>query len=93
MVFLARKARALSEALSDGRPTSESQAYPDGLTKREVEVLALLAHGAQTKAIAVRLSISAKTADHHIQSVYDKTGARGRAAAALFAAQQGLVRS
>ncbi len=85
-------ARAVLEAAGHRRRASE-QVYPAGLTRREVEVLVLLARGAQTKVIAARLSISAKTADHHIQSVYGKTGARGRAAAALFAAQQGLVRS
>lgn len=83
-------ARAVLEAAGHRRRASE-QVYPAGLTRREVEVLALLARGSQTKVIAARLSISAKTADHHIQRVYDKTGARGRAAAALFAAQQGLL--
>jgi HD-GYP domain-containing protein (c-di-GMP phosphodiesterase class II) len=85
-------ARAVLAAAGHRRRVSE-QVYPAGLTRREVEVLELLARGAQTKAIAARLSISAKTADHHIQSVYDKTGARGRAAAALFAVQQGLLQS
>jgi HD-GYP domain-containing protein (c-di-GMP phosphodiesterase class II) len=85
-------ARAVLEAAGHGRRASE-QVYPAGLTRREVEVLVLLARGSQTKVIAARLSISAKTADHHIQSVYEKTGARGRAAAALFAVQQGLLQS
>lgn len=65
--------------------------YPAGLTPREVEVLRLLATGMPTKAIAARLLISDKTADHHIQSVYDKTNARGRAVVALFAVEHGLV--
>jgi response regulator RpfG family c-di-GMP phosphodiesterase/DNA-binding CsgD family transcriptional regulator len=85
-------ARAVLEAAGHRRRASE-QVYPAGLTRREVEVLSLLARGAQTKVIAARLSISAKTADHHIQSVYEKTGARGRAAAALFAVQQGLLQN
>ena len=85
-------ARAVLEAAGHRRRVSE-RVYPAGLTRREVEVLALLARGAQTKVIAARLSISAKTADHHIQNVYEKTGARGRAAAALFAVQQGLLPS
>jgi HD-GYP domain-containing protein (c-di-GMP phosphodiesterase class II) len=83
-------ARAVLEAAGHRRRTSE-QVYPAGLTRREVEVLALLAYGSQTKVIAQRLFISPKTADHHIQSVYEKTGARSRAAAALFAVEHGLL--
>lgn len=65
--------------------------YPAGLTPREVEVLRLVVMGLPTKAIAARLFISIKTADHHIQNIYEKTGARGRAVAALFAVEHGLT--
>ena len=82
--------RAVLEAAGHRGRTAET-VYPAGLTRREVEVLALLAHGSQTKVIAQRLFISPKTADHHIQSVYEKTGARSRAAAALFAVEHGLL--
>ena len=56
---------------------------PAGLTEREAEVVALLARGLQTKQVARRLGISAKTADHHIQNAYAKIGVSTRAAAAL----------
>jgi HD-GYP domain-containing protein (c-di-GMP phosphodiesterase class II) len=65
--------------------------YPDGLTNREVDVIKLLVTGSATKTIAGRLSISPKTADKHIQSVYDKTKARGRAPVALYALRHGLM--
>lgn len=58
---------------------------PGGLTAREVEVLIEIARGLSTKAIAKALDISPKTADHHIQKIYEKTGTRSRAAAALYA--------
>jgi HD-GYP domain-containing protein (c-di-GMP phosphodiesterase class II) len=64
---------------------------PAGLTEREAEVVALLARGLQTKQVARRLGISAKTADHHIQNAYAKIGVSTRAAAALFAMQHGLT--
>lgn len=64
---------------------------PAGLTEREVEVLVLIARGLTTKEVAVRLGISAKTADHHIQHIYAKIGVTTRGAAALFAVQAGLV--
>jgi HD-GYP domain-containing protein (c-di-GMP phosphodiesterase class II) len=71
-----------------GKATS---VYPDNLTKRESEVLALLARGLATKEIAARLFISPKTADNHIQKVYEKTGARSRTAAAMYALKHGLI--
>ena len=62
-----------------------------GLTAREVEVLILLARGLSNKQIAARLVITPKTAGNHIEHIYAKTGASGRAAAALFAMQHGLL--
>jgi HD-GYP domain-containing protein (c-di-GMP phosphodiesterase class II) len=64
---------------------------PAGLTKREAEVIGLLARGLQTKQVARLLGISAKTADRHIQNAYGKIGVSTRAAAALFAMEHGLA--
>ena len=60
--------------------------------RREVEVLRLAAEGLTTAEIADRLYISAKTADRHIQHIYTKIGASNRAAATLWAVEQGLAR-
>jgi DNA-binding NarL/FixJ family response regulator len=67
------------------------QEGPAGLTTREVEVLKLLALGLSNKQIAARLVISPKTAGNHIEHIYTKIGANSRAAAGLFAMQQGLL--
>ena len=64
---------------------------PAGLTEREARVVGMLAGGMQTKQVAAALEISAKTADHHIQSAYRKIGVSTRAAATLFAMEHGLV--
>lgn len=64
---------------------------PAGLTDREVQVVGLLARGHQTKQIAQVLGISAKTADRHVQNAYGKIGVSTRAAAALFAMENGLT--
>jgi DNA-binding CsgD family transcriptional regulator len=61
------------------------------LSRREVEVLRLAARGLTTRQIADRLYISTKTADHHIQHIYDKIGVSTRAAAALWAMQHAVV--
>ncbi len=65
--------------------------WPGGLTDREVEVLRLAARGMSNKEIGATLSISPKTADHHIQHIYDKIGVSTRAGAALFAMEHDLI--
>ena len=74
-----------------GSPARRGVDRVGGLTGREVEVLKLAARGLTTAAIAERLFISAKTANHHIQHVYTKIGVSTRAAAALWAMQHDLV--
>jgi HD-GYP domain-containing protein (c-di-GMP phosphodiesterase class II) len=64
---------------------------PAGLTEREAEVLRLLVRGLRTKQVARELTISAKTADHHVQNVYAKLGVSSRAAATLVALEHGIV--
>lgn len=79
---------AVIEASGQRAPRLER---PAGLTDREVEVVGLIARGQQTKQIARALGISVKTADRHIQNVYAKLGVSTRAAATLFAMENGLV--
>ena len=72
-----------------GHRVPRRQDGPAGLTAREVEVLKLLALGLSNKQIAARLVIAPKTAGNHIEHIYSKIGANSRAAAGLFAMQQG----
>jgi predicted ATPase/class 3 adenylate cyclase/DNA-binding CsgD family transcriptional regulator len=64
---------------------------PAGLSRREVEVLRLVAAGRSTSDIATELFISSKTADHHIQHIYVKIGASNRVAATRWALEHGIV--
>jgi len=64
---------------------------PGGLTRREVEVLRLIARGASTKNVAARLVISPKTAGTHIEHIYAKRGVSSRVEASLFAVNAGLL--
>jgi HD-GYP domain-containing protein (c-di-GMP phosphodiesterase class II) len=87
-LFDAEAATAVLYAAGQHTPRIER---PAGLTEREAEVVGLLARGLQTKQIASALGISAKTADHHVQSAYGKIGVSTRAAATLFAMEHGLT--
>ena len=56
------------------------------LTRREEEVLELLALGLSNSKIGERLFISTKTAEHHVGRILSKLGLRSRAEAAAYAA-------
>jgi two-component system, NarL family, response regulator LiaR len=77
-------------AIADG---SASVAAPDQdrLTRREFEVLGLIARGRSNKRIAFELGISEKTVKTHVGHVLAKLGVTDRTQAALLAVQQGLV--
>jgi DNA-binding CsgD family transcriptional regulator len=61
-----------------------------GLTRREAEVLQLIAGGYSNRRIAKELFISEKTASTHVSNILSKLGATGRTEAAAMAHQRGL---
>jgi len=68
----------------------ESQPNPwvaAGVTAREADVLRLVADGLANKQIAVRLQLSPRTVEKHVESLLRKTGARSRTGLAAAAAQ------
>ena len=66
-------------------------AAASALTKRELEVLRLLAAGLGQEAIARDLAISSKTVGTHIQRILTKLGVHSRAEAVAVAHRIGLV--
>ena len=72
-------------------PPGPGRKPPDGLTAREVEVLALLASGPSNTEIAQRLYLSNATVKTHINRIFAKTGARDRAQAVRYAYQHRLA--
>lgn len=84
----AARANALARSHGAG-PNAE---HTHRLTEREREVLALVATGRTSRAIADELSISEKTVARHLSNIYAKLGVQSRAAATAYAYEHGLVR-
>jgi DNA-binding NarL/FixJ family response regulator len=63
----------------------------DGLTQRELQMVAMVARGLVAKEIAHELRISEKTVRNHISNIYRKLGIFDRSQAVLYAIRKGLV--
>jgi DNA-binding NarL/FixJ family response regulator len=84
--------RAITEVCSGGAPmtgeiarlviqsfqSSPGQFNEEGLSTRELEILALLPQGLTNKEIAVRLGISSETVRTHLGHIYEKLHVQGR---------------
>jgi len=75
---------ALMRSAAGAEPTAT-------LTKRELDVLRLVAEGLTNKEIGARLFVSADTINGHLDSVYHKLGVSDRAHAVAVALRRGLV--
>lgn len=84
----ADRAQAIfAETARDGGATD----FPFGLTRREIDVLRLLADGHQDKEIATTLYIGYRTASSHVAAIMAKLGVDSRTAAVARAIRLGLV--
>ena len=61
-----------------------------GLTKREMQVLALVAVGKSNRAIATELFLSERTVERHLSNILAKLGVGSRTAAAAYAFERGI---
>ena len=62
-----------------------------GLTRRELEVLRLIAVGKSNREIAAALYLSPRTAERHVANIYLKLGAHSKAEAAAYALRHNLA--
>jgi len=81
-------ATMLNEVRRMDQPVAEQERV---VTKREEEVLQLIADGCSTPEVAERLYISQKTVKNHLASIYQKLDARDRTQAVLSAVRMGIV--
>lgn len=70
---------------------SEGQEGNGALTRRELEILQLIATGASTKTMAGRLHVSPATVRNHVQNILSKLGAHSRLEAVASATRQRLL--
>ena len=77
----------MNEKLAQEREMLEDEK----LTRREIEVLKLLAEGLFNKEIAYKLSISEKTVKNHVSNIFKKIGVFDRTQAAVYAIKNNIV--
>lgn len=85
-------ALAMSTPVVETLPqTAPAEKPPFGLTRREVEVLRLVASGLTDAQVAEELIISPRTVSKHLQSIYSKLSLSTRSAATRFAIEHNLL--
>jgi non-specific serine/threonine protein kinase len=83
--------QATDYALSDIEPANLVDADP--LTRREREVVKLLAAGMTNRQLAERLFIAERSAEGHVERIRNKLGVRSRTEVATWAVEHGLKAS
>jgi DNA-binding NarL/FixJ family response regulator len=89
--LLARVGRSLGRRSLDATSESEAEELIDALTRRERDVLDLLAAGRSSKQIAGELVISPRTLGTHMQHILRKLGVHNRTQALAIATRAGFV--
>ena len=89
--IVARRLRALGARDVKRGPRAPTRENAAGLTRRELDVLPLLAEGLRNADIARRLVVSQKTVDHHVSAILRKLRVRTRGEAAAQAVRLGLL--
>src|SRR6185436_5129540 len=88
------RARTVLESLKHSPQTggkADAHSRNGGLTKREIEVLRLVAEGLNNQTIAERLFVSDHTVHRHLANILRKLSVSTRAAAVAQAARRGLL--
>lgn len=80
-----------AQRLAERKPAFDAAEMPDPLTKRELEVLRLMAAGLSNKEIAGALNAGETTVKSHVSSVLSKMGVRDRTRAVLRALERGYI--
>lgn len=93
-IYLFRDVSTAKELLSLVQERLAPPAAPpetSGLTRRELEILRLVASGANTRATAERLQVSPATIRNHVQNIMGKLGVHSRVQAVAYASTHRLL--
>jgi DNA-binding NarL/FixJ family response regulator len=85
------ESQMLKGMLSEMKPQGPVPAAARNLTKREREILSLVAEGMSNREIAERLVLSPETVKSHVAAILEKLGVSDRTQAAIYAVRNGLV--
>jgi DNA-binding NarL/FixJ family response regulator len=83
----------LKGMLSEMKPGAATPSAARNLTKREREILALVAEGLSNREIADKLVLSPETVKSHVAAILEKLNVSDRTQAAIYAVRNGLVES
>jgi DNA-binding NarL/FixJ family response regulator len=81
----------VSRALDRLAQREEAKKIAEVLSKRETEIVKMVAAGLRNKEIAVKLSIGEGTVKTHLHTIYEKLGVHGRVELTMYAYERGLT--
>lgn len=81
----------VSRALDRLAQREDSKKIAEVLSKRETEIVKMVAAGLRNKEIALKLSIGEGTVKTHLHTIYEKLGVHGRVELTMYAYERGLI--
>jgi DNA-binding NarL/FixJ family response regulator len=81
----------VSRALERLSQREEAKKIVEVLSKRETEIVKMVASGLRNKEIALKLSIGEGTVKTHLHTIYEKLGVHGRVELAMYALERGII--
>jgi DNA-binding NarL/FixJ family response regulator len=81
----------VSRALERLSQREEARKIVEVLSKRETEIVKMVAAGLRNKEIALKLSIGEGTVKTHLHTIYEKLGVHGRVELAMYALERGII--
>jgi two-component system, NarL family, nitrate/nitrite response regulator NarL len=81
----------VSSALDRLSQREDARQVTEVLSKRETEIVKMVAAGLRNKEIADRLSIGEGTVKSHLHSIYEKLGVHGRVELTMYAYERGII--
>jgi DNA-binding NarL/FixJ family response regulator len=81
----------VSRALDRLAQREDAKKIAEVLSKRETEIVKMVAAGLRNKEIAFKLSIGEGTVKTHLHTIYEKLGVHGRVELTMYAYERGLI--